>query len=217
MNPSVPTSAFGFFSLPVELRREIYSYLIPTAVHVSPSRRDLEGSNTPWALASVSRQFRDEIRQTVYGRATIKIHIDTALAMRIKPAQFYEAWIDGLGEGFVPLVKHLVIDRAGGVELESKPGVEAPKASEQQFVSIRLAGCAWKRKFMGMLEKCGKCKHCRKHHIGPWQIRWRGSYNIDAVKRMLTAIITRNENWGRDIKVTGLGKEDIRRLVTAYR
>ncbi|KAL8908799.1 MAG: hypothetical protein Q9171_005299 [Xanthocarpia ochracea] len=212
MDPSVPTPAFGFFSLPFEMRREIYSYLIPTAVHVSPSRRSLEGSDTPWALASVSRRFRDEIRQTMYGRSTIHIHIGTALAMRTKPPQFYEAWIDGLGEGFVPLVKHLVIDRAGGVGLDG-----APKAREQQFVSIRLAGCASKRKFMGMLEKSRKCKHCRKHHIGPWEIRWRGSYNIDAFKRMLTAIITRNENWGRDIKVTGLGKEDIRRLVTAYR
>ncbi|KAL8689563.1 MAG: hypothetical protein Q9218_004792 [Villophora microphyllina] len=56
--------------LPIEIRRQIYTEALPSAVDISPSRC---GSHHSWALVFVCHQVKDEVLELVYSEATFYI------------------------------------------------------------------------------------------------------------------------------------------------
>ncbi|KAL8774346.1 MAG: hypothetical protein Q9209_001097 [Squamulea sp. 1 TL-2023] len=70
------TSNYSFFSLPPELRNQIYEYLIPIRIHISATYEVEDHRRTkPWALIRVFQQFRAGIHTIVYPRTPIDIHL----------------------------------------------------------------------------------------------------------------------------------------------
>ncbi|KAL8689562.1 MAG: hypothetical protein Q9218_004791 [Villophora microphyllina] len=72
---STTTNPPHLFRLPLELRQQIYAYLLPSAVKISQPRPSYERLNHPWALSYVSRQTRQEALQQLYSMATFYIDL----------------------------------------------------------------------------------------------------------------------------------------------
>ncbi|KAL8766187.1 MAG: hypothetical protein Q9209_006952 [Squamulea sp. 1 TL-2023] len=225
------TSTFGFFSFPPEIRLEIYTYLAPTRIRISPMRDFLEASDKPWALAFVSRQFRHELRHTTY--SSVILHVETDKAVQ-GASEAYEAWISGFGENLGPLTRRLVIDRL--VDIEWMPDTEpvsGPKIWRKKYLSQELDG--WESEGEAINGKsitsdCGYSwtqAEILTETIGDWEIRyrrwlWSGTKttpnrHIGAIKEVLATIDKRIGKRKLNTAVIGLCKEDIRKLVAAYR
>ena len=113
---STPTT---FFSLPYELRSQIYGHLIPTRIHIftaDPTTdveslrldyRSAEATIEPWFLVRASRQVRYEVRRFVYPRTAIKIHLANLSLSVSKVKEPYEFWIEGLNAGIGPSLKRI--------------------------------------------------------------------------------------------------------------
>ncbi|KAL8881372.1 MAG: hypothetical protein Q9198_001415 [Flavoplaca austrocitrina] len=107
----------NFFSLPYELRCQIYEHLIPTRIHIftADTATDVENLHMnyrsekaniePWFLVRASRQVRYEVRRFLYPRTTIKIHLANLSLSASKVKEPYEFWIDGLDKGIGPSLK----------------------------------------------------------------------------------------------------------------
>ncbi|KAI4264314.1 MAG: hypothetical protein L6R42_000571 [Xanthoria sp. 1 TBL-2021] len=103
----VSTPKPTFFSLPAELRNQIYKHLIPNRIHISPPQDVQEQICTkPWALVSVSRKFREEVRAVTYPPTPIDIYLS-----ELVETVAYETWIEGLPEGLEESIRHIGIDQ----------------------------------------------------------------------------------------------------------
>ncbi|KAL8641324.1 MAG: hypothetical protein Q9226_008651 [Calogaya cf. arnoldii] len=98
---AVPIPKYSFFSLPLELRDEIYAHLIPNRIHIAPPN-DFQCEPhwarqgpmiKPWALVSVSRQIRYEVRSIAYPPTPINIHLCDKASITA-----YRTWLGGLPE-----------------------------------------------------------------------------------------------------------------------
>ncbi|KAL9028544.1 MAG: hypothetical protein Q9180_007151 [Flavoplaca navasiana] len=137
MYPTQDSSARpSLFSLPLELRFELYRYLVPNRIYICPARKIrkvpfkpwlVNEKIKPWALASVSRQLRSEIRMIVYPQTVIEVRLTDNLQDRLEflPHQAYNAWIEGLHEEVAASIKHLVIDET--VNIDWKPDGPVPE------------------------------------------------------------------------------------------
>ncbi|KAL9632976.1 MAG: hypothetical protein Q9204_003581 [Flavoplaca sp. TL-2023a] len=212
-----------FFSLPLELRFQIYRYLCPQRIHIADSREYLPGrwgycktyptnaKTRPWAPILVSREFRREVRSVVYPITPIVIH------MRSKEMELaFNTWIEYLDDVVAPSVKHLCIN--GYIEfnyLPDGPITEQPfHWLEQQYQDFAFFED----------EDEAVCEDTDK--IGEWKIKWlRYPYNNyqegkstareDALMDTIFDLRPFWENSGRGVLV-GLGKDNIRSLVAAY-
>ncbi|KAL8979218.1 MAG: hypothetical protein Q9205_005396 [Flavoplaca limonia] len=137
----------SLFSLPLELRFEIYRYLVPNRIHICPARKFrkvpfkpwlVNEKIKPWALASVSRQLRSEIRMIVYPQTVIEVRITDDLQDRLEflPHQAYNVWIRGLHEDVAASIKHLVIDNT--VNIDWKPDGPVPERPIERAKRERL-------------------------------------------------------------------------------
>lgn len=214
--PHPSTAKYTFFSLPAELRCLIYGYLSPQRVHIADARTDwpglwftcdyLRNSRTrPWALTSVSSQFRAEIRSFVYPRTPIVIHMRSS-EMR----ESFKIWLEGLDEGLASSIHHLGIN--GYIEfnyLPNGPIVEQPLHwVERQYQEWAYE--PW--------EESDVCEE--KDTFGDWGIKWlQYPYNVPTLRedRMDAAIYGIKAFLEHpSTAMIGLGKDNIRRLVTAY-
>ncbi|KAL8789402.1 MAG: hypothetical protein Q9213_001159 [Squamulea squamosa] len=208
MDASLSTSTLGIFSVPPEIRLEIYKYLAPTRIRISSVYDYLRGSDKPWALASVSRQFRYELRHATYSR--VVLHVDTGKAVK-EAGEAYEVWLNGFDERFGPLIRRLAIDRL--VDIEYMPDARfdsGPKTWQETWISLELEG--W--------------DSISTETIGDWEIRYRiwqwpepeitSDRHIGAIKEVLATIDKRIGKRKVNTAVIGLGRENVRRLVAAY-
>ncbi|KAL8879893.1 MAG: hypothetical protein Q9198_002583 [Flavoplaca austrocitrina] len=71
------TFKFPFFSLPPELRQEIYTYLIPDRIHISLPRTPWHEISyvRPWSPVALSKEFRHEMRKIAYSNTPITIYL----------------------------------------------------------------------------------------------------------------------------------------------
>ncbi|KAL8789419.1 MAG: hypothetical protein Q9213_001176 [Squamulea squamosa] len=204
------TSNYSFFSLPPELRREIYEYLAPIRIHISSTLDDQERRHTkPWPLVRVSQQFRAEIRTVVYPHTPIDIHLSS---YEMKMA--FDIWITNLDEAVAASIKHLSINEF--VDIDWKPDgpvLERPEERAERAERLRQEyGCEWPP------ESPEFCQLMEDH--GPWEVLWlqwrpEGSnYMIEVLEDVLLDINEGNVKSG-DFSA-GLGKEGILALVRAY-
>ncbi|KAL8836575.1 MAG: hypothetical protein Q9176_006212 [Flavoplaca citrina] len=210
---SQPTSAGSFFSLPIELRKEIYPYLRPKRIHIAPPFDVQEDHHTrPWALIAVCREFRDESRAVAYPETPIDIYLS-----ELSETTAYETWIDGLHEGLEASICHIGIDQFVYIDwIHDGPMPERPKER-------------WKRLeieyLMGTERNCGleelyEWNFDYDDYMGDWKLRWlqrkngnHGSHEetiSDMLEVMEELIIKSNTPMG------GFGKDGIRKLVASY-
>ncbi|KAL8723881.1 MAG: hypothetical protein Q9181_007108 [Wetmoreana brouardii] len=102
-----PSPSVGFLKLPLELRQQIYSHLLPTAVKISQHRPIWERLYHPWALAYVCRQIRHEILAYFYSTATICL--DLLDINRGNTQKAYIDWMESLDPDLAARIKKLVI------------------------------------------------------------------------------------------------------------
>ncbi|KAL8880645.1 MAG: hypothetical protein Q9192_007974 [Flavoplaca navasiana] len=137
----------SLFSLPLELRFQIYRYLVPNRIHICPAQKIrkvpfkpwlVNEKIKPWALASVSRQLRSEIRMIVYPQTVIEVRLRDNLQDRLEflPHQAYNVWIEGLHEDVAASIKHLVIDET--VNIDWKPDGPVPERPIERAKRERL-------------------------------------------------------------------------------
>ncbi|KAL8836560.1 MAG: hypothetical protein Q9176_006197 [Flavoplaca citrina] len=140
--PTMPTTKAStpttFFSLPYELRSQIYGHLIPTRIHIFTvdtatdvenlrlDYRSAKATIEPWFLVRASRQLRYEVRRFVYPRTTIKIHLANLSLSASKFKEPYDFWIDGLDKAIGPPLK--------GISMNTIVGYERLKLNEEDHV-----------------------------------------------------------------------------------
>ncbi|CAL8577409.1 hypothetical protein XPA_003238 [Xanthoria parietina] len=134
-SPQPSKAKFTFFSLPPEIRFQIYGYLAPNRIHILPNAKARKVPCKPWLdnekvhrwpLASVSRQFRAEIRFIVCAVSVIEIHLRGKYEYKYESeAQAaYKAWTTNLHEELAARIKHLVLDDL--VNIDWKPDGPVP-------------------------------------------------------------------------------------------
>ncbi|KAL8979217.1 MAG: hypothetical protein Q9205_005395 [Flavoplaca limonia] len=201
-----------FFSIPREIRNIIYEYLVPIRVHISPPSAEMThikafnpwnlasiAQRSPpkiWTLASVSRQFRAELRSIVYPRTQIDVHLQSG------HKDAYRTWIKGLDENVAASIYHLRID--DWIEVDRMPENAIPEFD-------------WGYGFFRLLRTDNR--YCRQT-IGKWEIAWLRYIEYDDFSRlnfmeqMVEDMKDRLEN---SAARAGLGKQNIRDLVKSHR
>ncbi|KAL9628558.1 MAG: hypothetical protein Q9204_005814 [Flavoplaca sp. TL-2023a] len=89
----IQTPKFPFFSLPVELRNYIYTYLIPDRIHISLPRTPWHETSyvRPWSPAALSKEFRHEMRKIAYSDTPITIYLGNDTCIK-----GFKTWCRGL-------------------------------------------------------------------------------------------------------------------------
>ncbi|KAL8878046.1 MAG: hypothetical protein Q9192_008536, partial [Flavoplaca navasiana] len=213
-NPEVVTSTsytgngkITFFSIPPEIRNMIYEYLVPIRVHISPPSAEMthikafnpwnlasiaeRSPPKPWTLASVSRQFRAELRSIVYPRTRIDIHLQSGHRAA------YRTWIKGLEENDAASVYHLRID--DWIEIDRMP-------------ENAIAESEWGYGFFRLLRTDDR--YCRQT-IGKWEIAWLRYIEYDTFSRskfMEQTVDDMKDRLENSAAMAGLGKQNIRDL-----
>ncbi|KAL8664511.1 MAG: hypothetical protein Q9168_007894 [Polycauliona sp. 1 TL-2023] len=195
----------GFFSLPTELRQMIYDYLIPTA-RIPIDKYIIDQSDSPWNLLFVSREFHQELRLEISARVIISIQtriipLEDAI---VGPHPYDPATLANLSYPGPP-IQHLIINRNTQIQLLPCQ----PKAEQE-------------------LKKSHSCLDYLEEHderVGDWRIRWICSRfgiwesmigpRIRTIKMVLADINSRAAK--SETAITGLSKENVVRLVAAYR
>ena len=125
----------------------IYEYLVPIRVHISPPSAEMThikafnpwnlasiAERSPpktWTIASVSRQFRAELRSIVYPRTQIDINLQSG------HRDAYQTWIKGLDKNVAASIHHLRID--DWIEVDRMPENAVPEF-EWGYGFFRLLG-----------------------------------------------------------------------------
>lgn len=203
-----------FFSLPAELRVQIYEHLIPNRIHICPPQDVQEQSRTkPWALVSVSRQFREEVRAVTYPPTPIDIYLS-----ELVETMAYETWIEGLHEGLEESIRHVGIDQFVDINwFPDGPVPERPHERRErlyyEYVTDNGNNCRLDELVAWELENS-------EFDIGDWAIRWLqhvdGKENIreDMLQDALYEMEKRTT--GSSTAMVGLGKNGVRDLVASY-
>ncbi|KAL8976238.1 MAG: hypothetical protein Q9205_007715 [Flavoplaca limonia] len=210
---SQPTSAGSFFSLPLELRNEIYGYLRPIRVHIAPPFYVQEDHHTkPWALIAVCRQFRDESRAVAYPETPIDIYLS-----ELAETTAYETWIDGLHQGLEASIRHIGIDEFVDIDwIHDGPMPERPQERRKRLELEYL---------MDIERNYGGEDMCERHfdyddYTGDWKVRWLQSKNgnHDSRKETVSDILDVMEEQITNLSIPmgGFGRDGIRKLVASY-
>ncbi|KAL8676997.1 MAG: hypothetical protein Q9186_006532 [Xanthomendoza sp. 1 TL-2023] len=206
------TPPFPFLSLPAELRLLVYSHLLPPCVLISPPRPAYEKSARPWAIASVSRQLRQEVLSFVYSNTIFYIGWHTRAA--------YREWIEELDEYLGWLVNHVVVYGIVEIERLGRTKRVAKVSSEVAYPGERRSATRWTilgddysddSEFQRNMEEIYK----------DWRIRWM-KRDIEGDELLLRAIIEvleglecRGDQRGGSGGF-GLGKDAIRTFVDCF-
>ncbi|KAL8807183.1 MAG: hypothetical protein Q9182_000865 [Xanthomendoza sp. 2 TL-2023] len=208
MPPTTSTTSTPlFFDLLVpELRQEIFSYLIPTSIHISPhfDTNHPPPDCHPWAPASVSRAFRAEARAAVYPHTEIKIHFEIVDETR-KGTEAFDAWMGGLDDDVAKIVKHISVDE----------GLEVFWVASGLVVGQEL--CERAERVLGVPrgEGLGGVDIARFKGIPYWETRWLRSSLDERRVGFVDARLKARETWLQqhgEGKV-GLGKAGIMGVV----
>ncbi|KAL9632977.1 MAG: hypothetical protein Q9204_003582 [Flavoplaca sp. TL-2023a] len=210
----------NFFSLPYELRCQIYEHLIPTHIHIftADTATDVESlcmdyrsekaTTEPWYLIRASRQVRYEVRSLVYPRTNIKIHLANLSLSASKVKEPYEYWIDGLHEGIGPSLKGIsmnTIVEHERLKLDEEDQV-LNKAEAGESLSMAETNLLYGRKRPSMRYGQWKVDFGEWMH-GLWYLERAGF------------VMSRTGN-GRDLvdaAGTAQGKGGVRELMVSYR
>ncbi|KAL8644381.1 MAG: hypothetical protein Q9226_007791 [Calogaya cf. arnoldii] len=217
-SPQVSKPGSHFFSLPIELHNPIYGYLIPERIHIAPCEEDKCGFE-PWALVSISRQFRCEIRRIAYPPTPIDLHLPNHESVRA-----YKTWIQGLPEGLEALIRHLSINHYVDINWKADGPV-----SERAFEREDRQNREWERserKELGMSEEMLELYEPKPSLAdffdieGEWVIRWL-KYNFmgdcnDMPPLQHTLAEVETHRAASNNTVAGLGKDGVQRLVASY-
>lgn len=150
----------------------------------------------PWTLASVSRQFRAELRSIVYSRTHINIHLQSS------NRNAYRNWIKGLEENVAASICHLRID--DWIEIDRMP-------------ENAIAESEWGYGFFRLLRT--DSRYCRQT-IGKWEIAWLRYIEYDTfswLKFMEQTVDGMKDRLENSAAMAGLGKQNIRGLVKSHR
>ncbi|KAL9042895.1 MAG: hypothetical protein Q9180_000253 [Flavoplaca navasiana] len=212
-NVSQPTSAGSFFSLPIELRNEIYRYLRPQRIHIAPPFNVQEDHHTkPWALIAVCRQLRDESRAVAYPETPIDIYLS-----ELSKTTAYETWIDGLHEGLEASIRHIGID--GFIDIDWVHDGPMPERPQDRRKRLEFEHLTDVERLYGGHRKPRTCANC-DDYMGDWKVRWLYHCNQGADFRTETIYDLLDVMDERITKLNtpmgGLGKDGIRTLVASY-
>ncbi|KAI4267371.1 MAG: hypothetical protein L6R38_008284 [Xanthoria sp. 2 TBL-2021] len=228
MESEQPTPKCAFFLLPRELRDDIYSYLIPNRIHIAPPYDlRIQGDIKPWALASVSRQFRLEIRNIAYPPTPVNFHLGDDASITA-----YKTWIQGLPEGLEASLRHISIDEFVDINWEPDgPVPERPLETEDRCDRASYKA-DWiksgKPREMVELYRLSRPQFAERRpqlaecfsYAGDWVLRWlqytieMDGNRMDPLERTLAWMEARRKR--SDTPVAGLGKNGVRRLVRNY-
>ncbi|KAL9628841.1 MAG: hypothetical protein Q9204_005626 [Flavoplaca sp. TL-2023a] len=210
---SQPTSAGSFFSLPIELRNEIYRYLRPKRIHIAPPFDVQEDHHTkPWALIAVCREWRDESRAVAYPETPIDIYLS-----ELSETTAYETWINGLHEGLEASIRHIGIDEFVYIDwIHDGPMPERPKERRKRLEIQSLMDIERKHG----VEELYEWDFDHDDYVGDWKLRWlqrkNGNHGSreETVSDMLDVMEERITK--SNTPMGGFGKDGIRKLVASY-
>ena len=198
------TFKFPFFSLPPELRQEIYTYLIPDRIHISLPRTLWHETSyiRPWSPVALSKEFRHEMRKIAYSDTPITIYLCNGTCI-----SGFKTWCRGLPKEIS--LRHISIDDyvdidwiTDGSVLERSPKVAFYDGLIYHYPS-RLS-----LKFPGSFK-----------FRGDWVIRWLvfdlEDYDDDmqGLHWALECVIRKNNDAGT--LVGGLDRNDVRYLANS--
>ncbi|KAL8879523.1 MAG: hypothetical protein Q9198_002880 [Flavoplaca austrocitrina] len=202
-SPEVSPPKVTFFSLPFELRIQVYGYNKPRRIHIVPPDNVKESFNKrtkPWGLMFSSPQARAEVRALFYPSTLIEIYFDC-----YESALAYQTWIDNLHEGLEASLRHVVLDQFvdinwvpdGPVKKRPTERLEAPSDDDSDAETTIITETE-----------------------GNWQIRWLkypldgDESAIEAKEETLQRILDRTEEPG--LVLLGLGENAVRDLAASF-
>ncbi|KAI4257647.1 MAG: hypothetical protein L6R42_005522 [Xanthoria sp. 1 TBL-2021] len=191
----VSTPKPTFFSIPIEVRFQIYRHLKPRRIHIAPPSDVQEYRRTkPWALISVSRQFRTE------------------------------TWIDGLHEGLEVSLRHLVINEFIDISwIPDGPVAERDSERQERLEREDIIDKQNKaRTIQELLEWPGELPEFDIITLtrDDWEIRWlqfqhgEANYTVGALEYKLGMIEDRRAR--SSTAKSGWGKDGVRDLAASF-
>ncbi|KAL8774348.1 MAG: hypothetical protein Q9209_001099 [Squamulea sp. 1 TL-2023] len=238
MEPLAANPKHDLFFLPPELRYQVYWYLLPDRIHISPPsdvQWEIECRNDRnriingldglipdiWALILVSRQFRSEIRSIAYPHTNIEIHLASEHLNNSEEKLAYEAWIGGLKNCTGICIPHLSLDEF--VDIHWNPAPPASEHSGEKVVREEREEVMQKQEEYRDKQR-GWGPDCERliQDIDGWWVHWqKPNYNDeDEMERdQLVRDTLRSINAKRDKSgsaMVGLQVEDIRDLVGSF-
>ncbi|KAL8774351.1 MAG: hypothetical protein Q9209_001102 [Squamulea sp. 1 TL-2023] len=211
----------SFFSLPPEIRQQVYGYLLPTRIHISPNS-DVQEYTKPWALVSISRQFRTEMRAFAYRVTPIDVHLSEYGYPEHEMKEAFEVWFENMDMGLAASIRHFSIDEF--VDINWKPYgpvAERPDGGEECFYRETALKLRYGYPSYGRVDGWRMEPPVYReliHEIDDWEIRWLKFIpdveddQKDALNDELSGFYLRGQSGS---KVAVLGKEWIRRFVDA--
>ncbi|KAL8653342.1 MAG: hypothetical protein Q9226_003887 [Calogaya cf. arnoldii] len=198
-----------FFSLPKEFRDMVYGFLKPPKrIHIRPPAHVQKAARRirPWALISVSRQFRTEVRTLLYPKTPIEVYFES-----YEGALAYNTWIDGLHDGLEASLRHLVINDF--VEINWIP---------DDPVSERM-----KRWENGLFEEDSEESDTDNQVtdvMGNWEVQWLQyesdgmNWRITGMQDMLEKMLEKREDrrGQSGTAVSGWGEDGLRDLAASF-
>ncbi|KAI4270043.1 MAG: hypothetical protein LQ337_006921 [Flavoplaca oasis] len=224
-NPRVTPHKVTFFSLPFELRMQVYGYNKPRRIHIAPPDEVQESFNKrtkPWGLVLSSPQARAEVRTLFYPSTPIEIYFEC-----YNSALAYQTWIDGLHEGLEASLRHLVIDQFVDINwipdgpVRQRPTERRKRLRREHISRIRDKAAT----FQDVLECPSNDDSDAETTVvteteGNWQIRWLNyplegdSNEIEAMEEKLQQILDRSER--SSTAISGLGENAVRDLAASF-
>ncbi|KAI4267373.1 MAG: hypothetical protein L6R38_008286 [Xanthoria sp. 2 TBL-2021] len=216
----VSTPKPTFFSISIEVRFQIYRHLKPRRIHIAPPSNVQEYRRTkPWALVSVSRQFRTEVRTLLYPPTPLEIYF------RCYTSKLgYQTWIDGLHEGLEVSLRHLVINEFIDINwIPDGPVAERPSEWQERLVREDIIDKRNKaRTIQELLEWPGELPEFDiiTHTRDDWEIRWlqfhhgEANYTMGALEYKLEMIEDRRAR--SSTAISGWGKDGVRDLAASF-
>ncbi|KAL8893640.1 MAG: hypothetical protein Q9192_005071 [Flavoplaca navasiana] len=217
-----PRPKVTFFSLPFELRIQVYEYIKPRRIHIAPPDDVQESFNKrtkPWGLALSSPQARAEVRTLFYPSTPIEIYFgcyNSTLA--------YQTWIDGLYEGLETSLRHLVVDQFLDINwIPDGPVEERPTERLQRLRREYQFRVRDEAKTIQEFLECEPDDDSEATIItekdGDWEIRWlkfslkRDNHTIEVAQDKLEQILDRRER--SPTTISGLGENAVRDLASS--
>ncbi|KAL8845928.1 MAG: hypothetical protein Q9221_008941 [Calogaya cf. arnoldii] len=196
---AVSIPKYSFFSLPLELRNEIYGYLIPTRIHIA-APEDLQ-SQSEWIADT--RALDGECKSA---RLRINIYLPDETSIKA-----YETWIGSLPE---ISLRHSSIDEY--VDIDWAPDGPVPlRPQEKADLYDRESKETW-----GYRSSNPPDFGDTFNYLGDWEMRWLQYdrwWECSAMDDLKDLLSTANDRMARlSNAVAGLDADDVRRLVARY-
>ncbi|KAL8836570.1 MAG: hypothetical protein Q9176_006207 [Flavoplaca citrina] len=212
-----------FFSLPFELRLQVYGHVKPRRIHIAPPDDVQETFNKrtkPWGLAFSSPQARAEVRTLFYPSTPIEIYFEC-----YNSALAYQTWIHGLHEGLEASLRHVVFDQFVDINwIPDGPISKRPTEWRQRLQREHNSRLQNKAKTLQELLECQPDDDSETTIIteteGDWEIRWLkyslegDNQTIEVVEDKLEQIMDRRKR--STSAVPGLGENAVRDLAASF-